>query len=496
MTRPSKMQAVSSPLDRQAACPSCGATITFKFAGARAVVCEYCKFAIARTDRGLHPMGRMAELLEIPTPLQVGVTGTWGEEQFEVEGRIQMDRAGAPGAPWQEILVAFPMSGRSTWVAYAQGRWYATNDAELPPGGVPAISALGPGSDVDLGPHGTWVVSEVGQRRVVSGEGAMTTVPTPGVVTRYADISAQGGGFGTIDYGDGTQQPELYLGRQFDPRSLKLDSGLPLEAPEGKAAVVECPNCGGDLPLLSQQAERIICQYCGTASDVREGNLAALGPAPRPPIQPYVPIGAEGDVRGEHYTVCGFVIRSCMVEGVVYSWREYLLFGGDHVGYRWLMEEDGKWSFAESVEAGDVTDLGHMAMLGGRPHNFKQQVQAKVDYVVGEFYWKIEIGETVDATEFQGPDGKLSRERTATEVNYSFVTPLALHELQAFGVAPPAGAGLIGAGFGGDDEESGGCRNILGTVVTIIIVIIWVMMEVDGCGGFVGGGYSGGGWSK
>jgi ribosomal protein S27E len=491
------MQLVSSPLDRQAACPSCGATITFKFAGARAVVCEYCNFAIARTDRGLHSMGRMGELLEIPTPLQVGVTGTWGEEQFEVEGRIQMDRAGAPGAPWQEILVGFPMSGRSTWVAYAQGRWYATNDAELPPGGVPAISALGPGSNVDLGPHGHWVVAEVGQRRVLSGEGAMTTVPMPGVVTRYADISAQGGGFGTIDYGDGTEQPELYLGRQFDPRSLQLDSGLPLEAPEGKAAAVDCPNCGGNLPLLSQTAERIVCQYCGTASDVREGNLAALGPSPRPPIQPYVPIGAEGEVRGNRYTVCGFVIRSCMVEGMVYSWREYLLFGGDHVGYRWLMEEDGKWTFAEPVEAGEVMDSGNSAMLGGQSYSFKQQVQAKVDYVIGEFYWKIEIGERVDATEFQGSGGKLSRERTATEVNYSFVTPLAPHELQAFGVAPPAGAGIVGAGFGGGDSEGGSsCSSILGTIVTIIFIVIWLVMEADGCGGFVGGGYSGGGWSK
>ncbi len=490
------MRPVTSPLDRQAACPSCGATITFKFAGARAVVCDYCKFAIARTDGGLHATGRMGELLEIPTPLQVGVTGSWGSEPFEVEGRIQMDRAGAPGAPWQEILIGFPMSGSSTWVAYAQGRWYATNDTELPPSGVPPVTALGPGTNVDLGPVGQWVVSEVGQRRVVSGEGAMTTVPKPGVITRYADISAQGGAFGTIDYGDGTEQPELYVGRQFDPRELTLDSGLPLEAPEGGTAAVECPNCGGDLPLLSGQAERIVCQYCGTASDVREGNLAALGPAPKPPIEPYVPIGAEGDLRGNHYTVCGFVIRSCMVEGVVYAWREYLLFGGDHVGYRWLMEEDGKWTFAEPVEAGEITDSGNSAMFGGNSFFFKQQVQAKVDYVVGEFYWKIEIGETVDATEFQGPGGKLSRERTATEVNYSFVTPLAGHELQAFGVAAPAGAGFGGASFGGDGEDGSGCKSILGTIFTIVVIVIWLFMQADGCGGFVGGGYSGGGWSK
>ena len=42
--------------------------------------------------------------------------------------RIQMDRAGAAGAPWQEILLGFPNQGSFTWLAQAQGRWYATNE--------------------------------------------------------------------------------------------------------------------------------------------------------------------------------------------------------------------------------------------------------------------------------------------------------------------------------------------------------------------------------
>ena len=80
-----------------------------------AQVCKHCKFVVARTDRDLRAIGRVADLVEIPTPLQVGVTGRWGNEPFVVDGRVQLDRAGAPGAPWQEIFIAFPSSGRWTF---------------------------------------------------------------------------------------------------------------------------------------------------------------------------------------------------------------------------------------------------------------------------------------------------------------------------------------------------------------------------------------------
>ena len=481
-------------LDRQASCPSCGATVTFKFAGALSVVCEYCKSIVARTDRGLEAQGRMADLIEIPTPLVQGATGQWNGEMFEVIARLQMDRAGAPGAPWQEILVWFPREDRTSWVAYAQGRWYATSEVPSP-GGLPAFESLRPGSHVNLSHLGSYVVQEVAQRRVVAGQGSMKSIPKPGAVTRYADISGPGGRFGTVDYGDGSAAPTLYLGSQFDPATMKLDSGMPLEAPEAKVSAVECPNCGASFELMSQQSERVVCQYCGTASDVSQGNLSALGPAPRPPIEPYIPIGSRGNLRGIDYVVCGFVVRSCFVEGVRYSWREYLLFGGESAGYRWLMEEDGRWTFVEPLEAGDVLDSGHGAMFRGGNYSFKQQVQATVDYVIGEFYWKVEIGETVEATEFEGPGGKVSREKTAQEVTYSFVSPLQPSELGAFGVTPPAGPAFFS---GGGDDDGTSASNILVTIVIIIVVCIVLALAMSGsCGGGYGGGsYGGSGYGK
>lgn len=457
--------------------------MTFKFAGAAAQVCKHCKFVVARTDRNLVAVGRVADLVDIPTPLQLGVSGRWGGEVFVVDGRVQLDRAGAPGAPWQEIFIAFPNTGRWCWVAAAQGRWYSTSEVPLPPGGVPPHGSLRPGHQVQLGPHGVWQVAEVGRRRVISGEGEMPSVAAPGAVTGFADIAGPNGAFGTIDYGDGREAPKLYLGAQIDPAVMQLDSGAPLEAAEAKAEALACPNCGGNLPIIVPgSAERIICRYCGTASDVKQGALQALGPSPRPPMEPYVPLGAEGTLKGMRVMCIGFVIRGCTVEGERYRWREYLLYAGPRVGYLWLMEEDGAWQFVTPIPPGEVQVSGQSATYGGNHYSFKQSVQADVEYVVGEFYWKVEIGERVRATEFQGPGGKVSVEQAPTEVTHAFCAPLSGEELAtAFGLQKPAGGDIVAAG--------GGCGQI---AVTIIVIgfILFLLIAMASCGSCGGGGGS------
>jgi hypothetical protein len=457
--------------------------MTFRFAAAAAQVCKHCHFVVARTDRNLVAVGRMADLVDIPTPLQMGVTGRWSGEPFVVDGRVQLDRAGAPGAPWQEIFITFPQSGRWCWVASAQGRWYSTTEQPLPPGGAPPLHSLRPGMPLQLGGHGSFTVAEVGQRRVISGEGEMPAVAAPGVPTGYADIGGPQGAFGTIDYGDGQSAPRLYLGRQIDPAVMQLDSGAPVEAAQVETAALACPNCGGNLPLVAPgSAERIVCRYCGMASDLRQGALVALRPAPKPPRQPYVPLGAEGNLRGMRVICIGFVIRGCTVEGERYRWREYLLYAGPRIGYLWLMEEDESWQLVTPIPPGEVQVSGGGASFRGRSYSFKQSVMAEVEHVIGEFYWKVEIGERVRATEYQGPGGKVSVEQAQTEVTHSFCEPLSGKELAAaFGLAPPPSPSL-GAAAG-----AAGCGNVAGVLFSIgLIVFILLIAAVSDCGG---GGY-------
>ncbi len=466
--------------------------MTFKLAGARAQVCKYCRFLVARTDRGLARVGHVADLVEIPSPLQVGATGTWNGRRFEVEGRVQLDRVGAASAPWQEFYVGFPERGDGTWVAYAQGRWYATQEV-VPTPQLPPLGALRPGLTVAVQPAGQVTVAEVGRRRVVSAEGELPSVMPPGGMSPYADFGAAGGVFGTFDYGDGvTVGPKLYLGRQFDPATFRLDSGQPLEAAKAEVAACTCPNCGGSLPLVTPgSTERIVCRYCGTVSDVNQGALRALGQAPRPPVEPYIPLGQEGTLRQMRVICIGFVIRGTTVEGERYRWREYLLYAGPSVGYLWLMEEDGKWQLVRPLGPGEVQTAGMSASFRGAAYVFKQSVRADVEYVVGEFYWKVEIGESVEATEYQGPGGIVSVERDAKEINTSFCEPLTPQEIgQAFGIAPPPSP----SAFAGTSSGSG-CGTAITWIVIIAFLLLFIMASDCEGGGTGGGVYIGPGFS-
>jgi len=472
-------------LDRQAQCPSCGAPITFKLGAARAQVCGFCRFVVVRTDRGLMTQGRMADLLELPSPFAVGGGGFWGPKRFEVEGRAQYDRVGAASAPWQEFLLGFPEDGSTWWIASAQGRWYATREVAPPP--LPPSDSLRPGALIDLGPHGHFVVQEVGQRRLLSAQGNLTGIPKPEVVTRYADLSGPRGAFGTIDYGDGREPPVLFVGEQFDPAGIRLDSGVPLEAPAASVRTVECPTCGGNLPLLSERSERMVCQYCGTPSDIRQGHLQALGRSPQFRFPPRIAIGAEGQLRGVNLVCCGSMVRSCFVDGERYHWTEYLLWGGATVGYWWLMEENGAWTLVTPLEVGDVSDSGTHLAYRGETYTLSQSVHARVEQVIGEFYWKVANGETVDAAEFAGSMGKVSREHGEGELTYSFCGPLNPGELEPFGIT-------VGGGASGTSGPGGGPMQTVMTVLIVIALVVFVVM-VDECddggsgGGFYGGGY-------
>ncbi|MDQ3089155.1 MAG: DUF4178 domain-containing protein, partial [Acidobacteriota bacterium] len=59
----------------QANCPSCAAPIEFKSGSTIVLVCPFCRSAVARTDRGLNDLGKVAEIVESESPLKIGLRG-------------------------------------------------------------------------------------------------------------------------------------------------------------------------------------------------------------------------------------------------------------------------------------------------------------------------------------------------------------------------------------------------------------------------------------
>jgi hypothetical protein len=111
------------------------------------------------------------------------------------------------------------------------------------------------------------------------------------------------------------------------------------------------------------------------------------------------------------------------------------------VGFRWLVHSDNHWNFVEPVNPAEVTRTeyiaaGATASYNGRTFKVFQDAPARVEYVKGEFYWRVEQGETVRATDYVSAPLMLSLEQSQNEINWSVGTYLSNAEIEkAFGVA-------------------------------------------------------------
>ena len=425
----------------QANCPSCAAPVEFKAGSTIVLVCPYCRSAIARTDRGLHDLGKVAEVAESQSPLKLGLKGEFKGSRFELTGRAQLKHE--LGGFWDEWYATFS-NGWVGWLAEAQGRFYLTFYQPLPNGSsMPAFDQLQVGQTVTQIPSPTpLMVVEKGVATSVAADGEIPYQLTPNEQSAYADLSGIDNAFGTIDYS--VDPPWVFLGQQVSLDEIGLADARPAErtARRVTTAAMGCPNCGGPLELMApDKAERVTCPNCDSLLDVNQGNLSYLRSlTPTAADKSFVlPIGAEGTFKDDiKFKVIGAVVRRVTIEGETYYWHEYLLYNPS-IGFRWLVHSDNHWNFVEPVNPAEVTAHSvfgsQYAMYNGRKFKIFQDAQAVVEYVKGEFYWRVEQGETVRAIDYVSPPLMLSQESSQNEINWSVGTYMTNAEIErAFGV--------------------------------------------------------------
>jgi hypothetical protein len=429
----------------QASCPSCGATIVFSLGASLLRVCEHCGTAAARRGAKVENYGKVADLIPTPSVLALGMDGDYpGAPPFRLVGRLQLDWG---QGTWDEWMLGFS-NGTWAWLSEAQGRFHYMGQVPLPP--VPSFDDLAVGQTLDLGKAGTFVVAEVRSARFAAAQGELPFATKPGRELRYADLSGPGGQMATLDYGTGAVAESLYVGREVTLDDLGL---RPREDEERRKAVgaedLKCPHCSGPLEIRApDQTQRVACPWCGSLLDATR-DLAVLSALDKVPFKPAIPLGSKGRLRGVEWTVIGAMERSVTVEGVRYPWREYLLYD-PRKGFRWLVEAKGHWSFVEPLNPGDVEQ--NTARYKGERYSHFQSGEARVDHVLGEFYWAVARGETVETDDYVKPPAMLSRETTREkgkgrrgEVTWSLGTYLPADEVwTAFSVpgAPPEAEGV------------------------------------------------------
>lgn len=420
----------------QAKCPSCAAQIEFKSGSTIVVICPFCRSAVARTDRALEDLGKVAEIAQSQSPLKVGLKGAWRNNLFELTGRAQNRHE--LGGFWDEWYATFS-NGWVGWLAEAQGKFYLTFYKPTEET-LPSFAQLQLGQSLpQIQSNSPLMVTEKGTATSVAAEGEIPYKLTPNEKSDYADLTGVNNAFATIDYG--MNPPWVFVGEEVTLKDLGLADARPAErtAQKVSAAGMGCPNCGGPLSLqVPDQSERVTCPNCDSLLDVNQGKLTWLKTLlPKPDSPPFdLQIGQKGTFAdGVEYTILGAMVRSVTVDGIKYFWHEYLLYN-PQIGYRWLVHSDNHWNFAEPINAADVMQYDATAEYNGKTFKIFQDAQARVEYVKGEFYWRVTMGETVRAIDYVSAPLMLSLEQSRNEMNWSKGTYLTNSEVEkAFGVS-------------------------------------------------------------
>jgi hypothetical protein len=422
-------------------CPACGGPVVFEVGSSLLAVCPHCRSAVARGDRSVEDLGKVAALVETGAVLRVGLEGRYDGQKFRLTGRTQLKHPA--GGVWDEWYAAFP-NDRWGWLSEAQGRYYLLFE-QSPRADRPMwTSLLAPGRKVKL--HGTpakFTVAETGTATAAGAEGEIPYRLVPGSTYRYADLSGPDRAFATLDYGD--TPPTLYLGQEVTLGELGLAVAARRETWELREVGgrrVGCPNCGGPLDLKApDKTERVGCPYCGSLLDATQGDLKLLNAQKKPPFEPQLPLGAKGTLGGDERTVIGALRRSVVAGGTEYPWTEYLLYH-PRDGFEWLVCSDGHWSRVKGIPAGEVEEGHVLATYNGRTYRKFQEGTAVVRGVIGECYWKVAVGEAAETVDCIRPPEMLSKEESGAggsrEVNWSLGVYLPPAEVQkAFDLKDP-----------------------------------------------------------
>ena len=105
-------------------CPSCGAQVQFKSAASAMAVCSFCRGTVLRDGASAENMGKLSEILDDYSPIQLGTTGAWKAKQFAVIGRLRLKYG--DGA-WNEWSIEF-QDGTLGWLSDASGQFIVTRD--------------------------------------------------------------------------------------------------------------------------------------------------------------------------------------------------------------------------------------------------------------------------------------------------------------------------------------------------------------------------------
>lgn len=474
----------------RAACPNCGAPVEFASAASASAVCSFCRSTLVRDGEALRRIGVSAELFDDHSPLQLGASGTRQGVAFTLVGRLQY---GYEGGTWNEWHALFD-NGRSAWLSEDNGAYVLAFDQPLPPD-APALEGLQPGLRV-LADGRAWDVASVQRAHLIAAQGELPAPPKLEGEFTVVDLRNGAGEVATLD-GSDPARPGFSVGRSVLLAELAMQGLKDSSEKTLKGRGVECPNCGTALEVKLATTQSLTCTNCASVVDISGGigadlkhyqqNNAGIGGA-----EPLIPLGKSGPLALggplQPWQVVGYLER-CDIpapgddEETSY-WREYLLFNST-AGFAFLVDSDDGWSWVRPI-TGAPTLRGGQANWQNVAYRQKWEYDAKVTWVQGEFYWRVQRDERARVTDFEGTGAaaakRLSREKTRNEVTWSAGETLAAATVaEAFAIAPEARAALQRDVSPTSFKAAGVPKALLIIVAVIVVVMLLSMCSDDGC---------------
>lgn len=186
----------------------------------------------------------------------------------------------------------------------------------------------------------------------------------------------------------------------------------------GLVQTIRCKKCGFSISLRAPgQTVTLACESCGALIDATDPEFSILSEFEKKiTIKPAIPLGSRGEIQKIIWEVIGFMQRSAPENA--YPWREYLLFNPMQ-GFRWLVEYNGHWSFVTTIREKPEKAGSQFYRLETTKYRLFNKGLGIVRFVIGEFYWRVKIGEAVVVEDYVAPPFVLSLERNDQEKIWS-----------------------------------------------------------------------------
>ena len=499
----------------RAPCPGCGAPVEFRSAQSTHAVCPYCQSTVVRDGEVLARVGKMAELFDDHSPLQLMASGRFTaggvDQPFTLIGRLQYKSSNGVWTEWNAIL----NDGTTASLSEDNGAYVFSRPLDVQRV-LPAAEQFRVGMTTAINGK-PYSVAFNEQVVLLSAQGELPKLPPLGQPFSVVELRSPEGEVLSIDYGPvsavgaagAAASTAVSAGRAVLLEDLQFTGLKDESAREEKGRQFACPHCGSAVSVLLDTSKSITCRACNSLIDLTNGVGGELRHAEQhEPVKALIPLGATGQLQGVQWQVVGFQHRMGQEPGddEQFGWDEYLLYNRKR-GFSFLVDSTDGWSMVKPA-TGAPTMAGSTARTAtdlGTTYALQYSYNAETTYVAGEFYWPVSRGQKTFNRDFASAKGQLSLEQTPNEVTWSVGSKIGSDTVaKAFGLQDKA------ALLQRDDVKpfSAAPQISIRTIIIVVVLIVLLLSIMGSCSGSSGssggyrssggsyGGYSSGGGHK